>query len=985
MTVAAQGRVSPCLDLVDNQRVTCNAKLEAQNSKLETVKFSLAALAVLFAGIPLVAQTPTQPAPVFRARIELVAVDVSVLDADGRPVPDLTLEDFTVRVDGKARRLVSAQFVPLGAAARTRASGVAVTHYSTNADAVGGRLIVFVVDRGNIRRGEGRPLMEAASRFIGQLEPSDRLALAVIPDSGPTMEFTTDHRSVQRTIATLLGSATPTLSTYTIGVAEALAIAHQDLRTLDAVVGRECNTAALSAPLQARTDVSARNAETGANIIKACELDVRAEARLIYAESRQRTSASLMAMLGLLNRLSFLSGPKTVVLLSEGLFADPRETSEFQRVAAAAAAADTTLYVLGLDVQQTDASMEQISPTFDRDRVMRRQGLEMLAGMARGQVFAVATGGRMAFDRIARELSGYYVLGFEPETNDRDGEPHQIDVDVRRDGVEIRARRHFLVDRGAASRPAKDVLAEVLRTPLPATDLLLRAATYAFPGEGRQLRLVIAAEIEGASAAGAVPCGFSLIDARGAVVGAEIEGPAASAAAVGDKHMYLASFALDPGTYTLKIAAVDDLGRRGSVEHRVEARLTPTGQLRVGDLMLADAAPVRGRDVRPSIDTRMTSDAVIGYLELASEVPSLLGTTRVDLEVAPAESAAAIGRAEMRLDSPTLGRRVAEGRLPTDLLPPGQYVARAVVSAGGRTVASVTRPFRLERSLEAPLVERPAALGTPGTVARGLRGPAGLAGVASFERQRVLANDVVGYFLGRLPASAAPTLTDPVVAALDAARRGQFELVEPALANAGDSDLTVVFLRGLALLARGELNPAARAFRQAVQLSHEFFAAAFYLGACYAAAGRDDEAAAAWQTSLVTEAEAPFVYELLGDALLRQNEGQQAVDILAEARSLWPDEDRFVRRLAVAHAIARQHPEAIAALDRYLERHPDDRDAWMLGAWLVYDARLSGRPLGSADDDLARLRRYRDRYAALGGSDVGLIEQWEAAVAKRRG
>jgi VWFA-related protein len=943
----------------------------------------LVLVGLMLAGVSAEAQTPAQPAPVFRSRVELVAVDVSVLDADGRPVPDLTLDDFTIRVDGQSRRLVSAQFVPLGSAARSRPAGVAVTHYSTNADAIGGRLIVLVVDRGNIRRGEGRPLMDAASRFIGQLEPTDRLALAVIPDSGPSMEFTTDHRSVQRTIGSLLGSATPPLSTYTIGLAEALAIAHQDLRTLDAVVGRECHTAAVMAPLQGRTDVSSRNASTAAGIIKACELDVRAEARLLYAEARQRTSASLMAMLELLNRLAFLGGPKTVVLLSEGLFVDPRETGEFQRVAAAAAAADATVYVVGLDTQQTDASMEAISPTFDRDRVMRRQGLEMLAGMARGQALSVATSGRTAFDRIARELSGYYVLGFEPEANDRDGEPHAIEVEARREGVEVRSRRHFLVD-GGASRPTRDVLAEILRTPLPATELLLRAATYVYPSEGRQLRLVIAAEIEGAAAAGAVPCGFSLTDARGEVVGAEIEGPAALAAPVGDTHAYLASFVLDPGAYTLKIAAVDELGRRGSVEHRLDARLTPAGQIRVGDLMLADASPGRGRGVRPSIDTRMTSDEVIGYVELTSEVSSLLDGAAVTLEVAPVDSAAAVARADTRIERPTVGRRVAEGRLPTDLLPPGEYVARAVVSAGGRTVASVTRPFRLERPLESALTMRPAAPVPPGAGAPRLRGPAGLAGVQAFERQRVLTGDVVGYFLDRLPASAAATLSGPATAAIEAARRGQFEQVEPALAGAADEDLAAAFLRGLALLARNELNPAARAFRQAVQISHEFFAAAFYLGACYAAAGRDEEAAAAWQTALVTEAEAPFVYELLGDALLRQSEGQQAVDILAEARSIWPDDDRFLRRLAVAHAISRQHTEAAGALDRYLERHPDDRDAWLLGAWLVYDARLSGRPLGGPDEDLARLRQYRERYAALGGADVGLVDQWEAAVSRKR-
>jgi len=946
------------------------------------MRSALALLAALVAGVALAAQATDQQKPVFRSQVELVAVDVTVLDTDGRPVPDLTLDDFTLRVDGKSRRLVSAQFVPLGAAARPVPSGVTVRHYSTNADAAGGRLIVFVVDRANIRRGEGRPLMKATSDFIGRLEPTDRIALAVIPDSGPYADFTTSHQTIQRQIETLLGSGTAPLATHTIGLSEALAIAHQDIRTFDQVVGRECSTAGMSVPLQSRTGTDTRAAEAGDALIRGCEGEVRAEARLLYMDARQRTSASLAALRDLMVRLSLMSGPKTLVLLSEGLFADTREPGEFEAVAAAAAVSNTTLYALGLDVQRTDASMEGISPTFNNDRVLRLQGLEMLAGMARGRAFEVATGARAVFDRIRRELSGYYLLGFEPQETDRDGGAHVLDIDVRRPGVDVRARRHFLVDRDSSARPAADVLAEILRTPLPATELLMRVATFTLPSEDRQVRLVIAAEIEGATAAGAIPTGFSLTDARGGVAGAEVEGPSASAVLADGKYEYLATFVAAPGDYTLKVAAVDDLGRRGSVEHHFTAALAPAGQLRVGDLLLADAAPGLGRDVRPSIDARITSDEMLGYVELSSQVASLLDGATVELQVAPTDDGAAVARAETRIQAPAVNRRVAEGHLPTDLLPPGEYVARAVVSANGRAVVSVTRPFRLERPLEPRITPRaPAARGA---AAPRLRGPAGIAGVEAFDPQRVLRSDVVGYFLDRLPPDVADSLSPAVVTAAAAARRGAWDEVEPALAGVGDTDLTAEFLRGLVLLSRGDLDPAAHKFRQTVRLSHDFFAAAFYIGACYATAGSDDEAAAAWQTALIAETEGSFVFEVLGDALLRQEEGQQAVDILTEAHLLWPDEPGFARRLAVADAVARKHGDAIAVLEPYLAKRPDDADAWMLGAWLVYDARLSGHPLGGLDEDLARIGRYRERYAALGGADAALIDQWAEAVKRKK-
>ena len=51
--------------------------------------------------------------PTFRSGVELVTVDAAVLDGDGRPVAGLGAEDFRIEVDGRLRRVVSAQFVDL--------------------------------------------------------------------------------------------------------------------------------------------------------------------------------------------------------------------------------------------------------------------------------------------------------------------------------------------------------------------------------------------------------------------------------------------------------------------------------------------------------------------------------------------------------------------------------------------------------------------------------------------------------------------------------------------------------------------------------------------------------------------------------------------------------------------------------------------------------------------------------------------------------
>ena len=63
-------------------------------------------------------------------------------------------------------------------------------------------------------------------------------------------------------------------------------------------------------------------------MIRRCEMEVRADAQMAYTAARQRTGASLTALRNLLARLALMSGPKTLVLLSEGLFVDPREPSD---------------------------------------------------------------------------------------------------------------------------------------------------------------------------------------------------------------------------------------------------------------------------------------------------------------------------------------------------------------------------------------------------------------------------------------------------------------------------------------------------------------------------------------------------------------------------------------------------------------------------------------------------------------------------------
>jgi hypothetical protein len=64
----------------------------------------------------LAAQAPAPGTQPFRSSIDVVRVDVSAIDGSGRPIADLTASDFELRVDGRPRTIVSAQFVAVPSA-----------------------------------------------------------------------------------------------------------------------------------------------------------------------------------------------------------------------------------------------------------------------------------------------------------------------------------------------------------------------------------------------------------------------------------------------------------------------------------------------------------------------------------------------------------------------------------------------------------------------------------------------------------------------------------------------------------------------------------------------------------------------------------------------------------------------------------------------------------------------------------------------------
>jgi len=118
--------------------------------------------------------------------------------------------------------------------------------------------------------------------------------------------------------------------------------------------------------------------------------------------------------------------------------------------------------------------------------------------------------------------------------------------------------------------------------------------------------------------------------------------------------------------------------------------------VKIGGLLLAERAGNVG-PLRPTISGNFSSDVLQVYLELSSDAPEQLKNASVVVEVAEREDDRALDSAEAVFpDTPGAGPvRAGQASVTIALLPPGEYVARAVISVFGRKAGQVVRPFTI--------------------------------------------------------------------------------------------------------------------------------------------------------------------------------------------------------------------------------------------------------------------------------------------------
>jgi hypothetical protein len=649
-------------------------------------------------------------------------------------------------------------------------------------------------------------------------------------------------------------------------------------------------------------------------------------------------------------------------------------------VAADAARANVTIHTFTAEMWALAASRSRPTMRSIEDRTLLMNNVEMLAGMTGGRSVRLTGQADTAFASLTEALSGYYRLGVHALPEDLDGKDHRISLKVSRPGVTLASYRRVL----SGTRPGPEAPADpetALRDALKGgplrTGVDLRATSYVLHAttSATDLRVVAVGDVNRA-APGRAKAVAALYDFDGRPVTAMENTVDVGPDGPGPLSVELTA---PPGTYVLRVAVLDAQGRIGSLERLVDARWKKTGGIETPGLVLFHSDRATRSLPRPVFDGVTTAEEMTAQVALAGAAADK--KPQVVFELARVGTTAVLVRRTGRIAQTTGGTTVAQETLPASMLPPGRYTLSAKIGTAG---ASLSRTFNVSApATVAPMPTAaaagaaPAASGVPSAATGG--GSHARAATLSFAKPRFATATVLdaAFVTPLLDRLAARPDTAIVRDAIERSKAGPWP-TDNAKGPLAPAPLAANFVAGLGRLQAGDLEEAAQAFRAALKIAPDFAPALIYLGACYAAGAKDQEAAGAWQMALVRERTSPELQRLAIEAWLRADKPAAALALLNQARQRWPDDDAFVRLQAqVALADGRQQE----GLDLVAQLKQPDQTTLLLALTTLYDASRRKAPVWDDARDLETMHRLRDAYAAIQGDSLALVDAWLTEMA----
>jgi VWFA-related protein len=624
----------------------------------EVIVRSIIVAAVLSSVAPLLAarQATTQPPvrPQFRAAVEVVEVDVSVLDDRRRPVRGLVAGDFAIAEDGRPQEIVSFAAIDVPPAEPAGNGWVHEIAPDVRTNLAGAdRLLVLVLDDAQVRPipRHTTVVKELARAVVDRLGPNDLAAVVFTRDNRGAQPFTNDR---QRLLASIDGfhgefDADPLSSPY---------FYMNSLKTL------------------------------------------RYVAESLYDASERRKSVIYVS--------------PGVPLEGNDLDAFERR-QEAQRIFDDARRANVNVYALdpsglgGLDREDTPV-------TAGRKQSLANDFLHALAANTGGRALVNRNDAVGGVSEVFAENASYYLIGYRSTSTEPSSRFRKIDVQVNRANVTVRARSGYVAARPAPptkSDGPSPGLIKALREAAPRGDVAMQmtAAPFATPG-GNTADVVMAIALRQPRAGSEervtervdLLIGAYAPDGRQAAserLNARLVVKASSEAFV--RYEVLTRLQLRPGRYQLRVASQSALhAKEGSLHYDLTVPDFARGDLSLSGIVLSvePNVAVAGRErVAAAVPVVATSrrefwpsDRVSAFLRIYKNRKAqdrVLVTTRVR----DAKEQTTFEKQDSLSADRFATAKASDYQVvvPTDDLPRGQYLL-TIEAAAGKT--SVRRDVR---------------------------------------------------------------------------------------------------------------------------------------------------------------------------------------------------------------------------------------------------------------------------------------------------
>lgn len=456
-------------------------------------------------------QAPPSPPvseTVLRVNTRLVLVDAVVVDKAGKPVTNLTAEDFAVLEDGKAQKVsVFSLHQPVQ---RKTQPPILEPHVTTNrpeAMQMEGTVAVLLLDGLNTPPQNQVYVRQQMLKFLAQhFDPSYKIAVLALTNKLIVLQdFTSDPM--------LLKAALDRYTAQTPAVARTGGETTLDPTQLTQPiinVPAQANTSGASGA--AASDPGLPGSAGGAN--SSFAEDIAYMMRRFEKETQNyntdvRVSVTLAALQNIARYMSGQRGRKVLLWFSAGFpisisgdSPEDMETSreysdQIRRATNLLNEAHVAIYAIDAHGLFTGSMSDpgnsglnergQLFLGIDANRAMAKETFARASTEDALERAAVDTGGKYFHDRndidqainlSLQESASYYMLGYYPSQKKWDGKFRQIRVSVRRPGVQVQHRHgYFAVDPQSWRKEGhdKDLSTALAPGTLPSTEVLFMA------------------------------------------------------------------------------------------------------------------------------------------------------------------------------------------------------------------------------------------------------------------------------------------------------------------------------------------------------------------------------------------------------------------------------------------------------------------------------------------------------------------------------